>query len=107
MTDSQDVKIAAFLATPEREADELFVGRVAQAVWVEERLRAARQQMWRKFAFDAAACFIVALAFILLGSYQVRLADEARVPFFGPTAAGFVLLAVWAAVALRPGTARP
>jgi len=100
MTD--DEKIAALFAGPEREADEAFVARIARAVHAEQRLSAARTRAWRRFAIECAASIAIVTAFGIvwrLGAAEVPLTE---LPVAPAAAAAILLLGLWFGVELRP-----
>jgi hypothetical protein len=100
MTD--DEKIAALFAAPEREADEAFVARVERAVHAEQRLAAARGRAWRRFAIECAASFAIVTAFGIawrLGATEVPLTE---LPVAPAAAAAVLFLGLWFGVELRP-----
>jgi len=101
----EDDRIAALFAAPSRPADEAFVLRVERALIAEQRIRAARQAGWRRFATEASASGAVVAAFLLLARLA-PVAAEAGVAPLSPALAAILLLACWLAVEMRPASAR-
>ena len=103
MTD--DEKITALFAAPERAPDEAFVARMARMVAAEQKLAAARRSAWRRFGRECLAAAAVVAAFDLvwrLTPADIRLDQLFAVP---AGAAAALLLALWFAVELRPAAA--
>lgn len=103
MTDV-DSKLAALLAAPALPPDEAFVARVSGAIVAEQRIRAARDAMWRRFAIELAGTVSVVGAFYLLWNMAPSNIDiEPLLPAPG-IAAGMILL-LWLGVQWRPSAA--
>ncbi|HEY0149260.1 MAG TPA: hypothetical protein VGB70_09660 [Allosphingosinicella sp.] len=98
-------RLAALLATPERAPDERFVLQVRQALIADQALAAARSKAWRKFAVELAATGAVVLAFWLLNRSGSALPEGTAIPLYNPAMIGFLLLALWGLVAMRPAAA--
>jgi Na+-transporting NADH:ubiquinone oxidoreductase subunit NqrB len=103
--DQTDALLASLLAAPERAPDERFVLQVRQAMIADRALVAARKSAWRKFGVEMAATGAVVLAFLLLNRSGSALPDDAAIPLYNPAMIGFLLLALWALVAMRPAAA--
>jgi len=102
---TEDERIAALFATPERAPDEAFVGRMARMVAAEQQLAAARRSSWRRFAGEcvAAAAFVAAFDLVWrLTPADIRLDQLFAAP---AGAAAALLAALWFAVELRPAAA--
>ena len=98
MTD--DERIAALFASPDRAPDETFVARIERAVRAEQRMAATRRTAWRRFAIECVASAAIVVVFGLL-----RRLGPAELPLdqFPPAAAAAMLvLGLWFAVELRP-----
>ena len=102
--DEIDLKLKALLASPARPEDGAFAERVRLRVLAEQRLADAERKAWRRFAAEAAASVGILAAFVLLARSAPGEAGEI-VPLFSPAMLGLVLLALWVAVAARPGAA--
>jgi len=99
MTD--DERIAALFASPDRAPDEAFVVRIERAVRAEQRMAATRRSAWRRFAIECVASVAIVVVFGLLrrlGPAQLPL-DQFPV---APAAAAMLMLGLWFAVELRP-----
>lgn len=105
MTDDLDLRLKALLAAPEREPDRGFAERVRIAVVAEERMRAARSAAWRRFGTEMIAAAVALLSFVLLAKATPAGESAREIPLFSPASAGLLLLALWVAVAMRPGSA--
>ena len=102
---TEDEKIAALFAAPERAPDEAFVARMARMVAAERKLAAARRLAWRRFAGECVAAGAIVAAFDLvwrLTPADIRLDQLFAVP---AGAAAVLLIALWCAVELRPAAA--
>jgi hypothetical protein len=100
---TEDERITALFASPERRPDDMFVLRVERALEAERRLELARAKVWGRFAVEALASGAVLLAFLLLG----RLAPgAAEISALHPATAAVLLLACWFAAELIPRAAR-
>jgi hypothetical protein len=96
---TEDERIAALFAAPERTPDEAFVARVARAVFAEQRMAVARTALWRRFAIECVASAAMIAAFYLLWRLSPELAlDQAPV---APAAAAILVLFLWLGVELR------
>ena len=100
-----DLRLAGLLAAPARDPDEHFVLQVRQAMIADQALVAARKSAWRKFRVEMAATGAVVLAFLLLNRGAVALPKDVAIPFYHPAMIGFLLLALWGLVAMRPAAA--
>jgi hypothetical protein len=107
MTPLTDLDLSRVLAPAPRPPDEAFVLRVTQAVAAEERLRAAERRWRRRFAWDAAACAAVLMAFLALGLIRPAGPSGAELQPFSPAMIGLVLLALWATLSRQPAGAGP
>ena len=99
---TEDERLAALFASPDRAPDEAFVARIERAVRAEQRAAAARRTAWRRFAIECLASAAVVLVFGLLrrlGSAELPL-DQ--FPVAPATAAAMLVLGLWFAVELRP-----
>jgi hypothetical protein len=97
---TEDEKIAALFAAPDRAPDEAFVARVARAVLAEQRMAGARKALWRRFAIESVASAAVIAAFTMLWRLSPELVlDEMPI---APSAAAILLLFLWFGVELRP-----
>ena len=101
----EDEKIAALFESVGRDPDEAFVARMARMVAAEQKLAAARQSAWRRFAGECAAAAAIVTAFDLI--WRLTPADLRLDQLFAApaAAAAVLLLALWAAVELRPAAA--
>ena len=102
---TEDERIAALFASPDRQPDEAFVARIERAVRAEQRAAAARRLAWRRFAIECMASAAVVVAFGLLrrlGSVEVPLA---QFPVAPAAFAAVLVLGLWFAVELRPAAA--
>ncbi|HEX8579210.1 MAG TPA: hypothetical protein VF655_06400 [Allosphingosinicella sp.] len=100
-----DPVLANLLTAPEREPDERFVLQVRHAMIADQALAAARASAWRKFGVEMAATGAVVLAFLLLNRGGSAFPEGAAIPFYHPAMVGFLLLALWGVVAMRPAAA--
>lgn len=100
MTD--DDRIAALFAVPERDPDGAFVARIEWAVRAEQRVAAARRIAWRRFAIECAASAAVVAAFGLLWRLGATESPLAQMPVAPAAAAAILLLGLWFGVELRP-----
>ena len=99
---TEDERIAALFAAPERAPDEAFVARIARAVEAERRMAATRAAAWRRFAVECAASAAVVATFWLvwrLAPASLPLQAVANVP---AAAAAVLTLGLWFAIELRP-----
>lgn len=99
---SEDERIAALFAAPERAPDEAFVARIARAVEAERRMTAARAAAWRRFAVECAGSAAVVASFWLvwrLAPAALPLDALATAP---AAAAAILTLGLWFAIELRP-----
>ncbi|MEA3028749.1 MAG: hypothetical protein QOJ53_1957 [Sphingomonadales bacterium] len=97
---TEDERIAALFAAPERAPDEAFVARVARAVDAERRMAAARVALWRRFGIEIVASAAVIAAFYLLWRLSPALTLE-QLPV-APSAAAILVLFLWFGAELRP-----
>ena len=97
---TEDERIAALFAAPERGPDEAFVARIERAVLAEQRMAGARRQLWRRFAIESVASGAIMAAFYLLWRMSPELTLE-QMPI-APTAAAILVLFLWLGVELRP-----
>jgi hypothetical protein len=97
---TEDERVAALFAAPDRAPDEAFVTRVERAVLTERRMTAARGALWRRFAIETVASVAILAVFYLLWRSGGELTLD-RLPV-GPTAAAILVLFLWFGVALRP-----
>jgi hypothetical protein len=101
--DEIDLKLRALLTSPDRPGDGAFAERVRRRVVAEQRLAAAERKAWRRFAVEAAASLAILAAFVLLARVAPDGGATDFVPVFSPAMLGLMLLALWVAVAARPG----
>ncbi|HYI63909.1 MAG TPA: hypothetical protein VEW71_03385 [Allosphingosinicella sp.] len=97
---TEDERIAALFAAPERVPDEAFVARIGRAVLAEQRMAGARRALWRRFAIESVASGAIMAAFYLLWRMSPELTLE-QMPI-APTAAAVLVLFLWLGVELRP-----
>lgn len=102
MMDEIDLKLRELLRSPDRSEDGLFAERVQRRLAAEERLAEARSAAWQRFALEAAASAAILAAFIFLTRIG-RGSSSTFVSLFSPTMLGLLILALWVAVAGRPG----
>lgn len=102
MTD-MDRKLAALLLGDDRGVDAQFSERVRQAVLFEQRVRAARILLWKKFAADVLASAGVVFALLVLTRLPMPASAVAPAPF-GSAALALIIIGIWTAVTLRPET---
>ncbi|HEY7809625.1 MAG TPA: hypothetical protein VIA98_04515 [Allosphingosinicella sp.] len=100
-----DLVLANLLAPPQREPDERFVLQVRHAMIADQALAAARKSAWRNFGVEMVATGAVVLAFLLLNRGAPALPKGAAIPLYNPAMIGFLLLALWGLVAMRPAAA--
>ena len=100
---TEDERIAAFFAVPERAPDEAFVARIERAMLAEQRMAAARSGLWRRFAVESVASGAIIAAFYLLWRLSPELTLD-QMPM-APTAAAILLLFLWFGIELRPAGA--
>ncbi|MEA3001135.1 MAG: hypothetical protein QOK17_2968 [Sphingomonadales bacterium] len=103
MSDDPDRLLRSLLATPDRAPDEAFVLRLQRLATAEQRLRAARQAAWTRFAAEMLATAALIVAFLLLSRLGPLADSGSIIPLFSPAAAGLLLLALWVGVSVRPG----
>ena len=106
MSSDIDLRLKSLLATPEREPDEAFAGRIHRAVLAEQRMRAATRIAWTRFAAETAAAGSAIFAFLLMARLTPLPDSGTFIPLFSPAAAGLLLLALWVGVSARPSEAR-
>lgn len=99
---TEDERIAALFASPDRAPDEAFVARLAQAVRAEQRLAAARRKAWRRFWGECAASAAVVTVFGLLWRLGPSELPLAQFPVAPAAAAAILVLGLWFGVELRP-----
>lgn len=97
---TEDERISALFAAPEREPDAAFVARIERAVRAEQRATAARRTAWRRFAVECTASAAVVAAFGLLWRLGATELPPAQLPV-APVAAAILLLGLWFGVELR------
>lgn len=105
MTDV-DTKLKALFAAPPAPPDEAFVKRVNDAIMVEQKMRAARVAMWRRFAVELAGTIAVVAALSLL--WKMAPSDLEIGPLMhAPGVAASMILFLWLGVQWKPSaTAR-
>ncbi len=99
---TEDERIAALFASPERAPDEAFVARIERAVHAEQRIGAARRAAWRRFAVECTASAAIITAFDLVWRLGPADLPLAQLPAAPAAAAATLVLALWFAVELRP-----
>lgn len=97
---TEEERIAALFAAPERAPDEAFVARVGRALLAEQRMAAARRALWRRFGIEAVASAAVIAAFYWLWRLSPALTLD-QMPI-APSAAAILVLFLWFAAELRP-----
>jgi len=103
MTDV-DRELKALFAAPPTPPDEAFVARVNCAIIAEQKMRAARTAMWRRFAAELAGTVAVVAAFYLL--WKMAPGDIGIGPLMhAPGVAAFMILFMWLGVQWRQSTA--
>lgn len=102
---TEDARIAALFAAPEREPDAGFVARVERAVLAERRAADARRTAWRRFAVECAASAAIVTAFGLLWRLGAVEMPIGPIPLAPASAAAILVLFLWFGVELRPAAA--
>ena len=102
---TEDERIAALFASPDRAPDEAFVARIERAVRAEQRAAAARRTAWRRFAIEFAASAAIVVAFGLLRRLGATELPLGQLPVAPAAAAAILVLGLWFAVELRPAAA--
>ena len=102
---TEDERIAALFASPERRPDEAFVARIERAVRAERRAAVARRMAWRRFAIECSASAAIVAAFGLLWRLGAAELPLAQFPVAPAAAAAMLVLGLWFAVELRPAAA--
>ena len=103
---TEDDRIAALFALPERAPDEAFVARIERAVLAEQRVAAARRTAWRRFAAECAASAAIVAVFDLLWRLRPAELPLAQLPAAPAAAAALLVLGLWFAIELRPAAGR-
>ena len=99
MTDV-DTKLKALFAAPPTPPDEAFVKRVNCAILAEQKMRAAKAAMWRRFSVELAGSVAVVAAFYLL--WKMTPSDIEIGPLMhAPGLAASMILFLWLGVQWR------
>ena len=98
MTDV-DSKLKALFAVPPTSPDEAFIARVDGVVIVEQKMRAARDSMWRRFAVELTGTVAVVGAFYLL--WKMAPSDIELGLLQAPGIAAGMVILLWLGVQFR------
>ena len=99
---TEDEKITALFAAPERAPDEAFVRRIARAVDAEQRMAATRAAAWRRFAVECVASAAVVAAFWLVWRLAPEALPTSALASVPAAAAAVLVLGLWFGIELRP-----